>query len=145
MQYAAPFLFLMENYTFSPGAILICPPPTCPGAISIKRVKYLLYLYNKRTIYIFNRTISRDGHCSSVSAMKFWRTSRTPVSPATANPYTYGRPMRTAEAPRAIALIISAPLRMPLSNRTGTRPLTASHIEGRAVNVAIAPSSCRPP
>src|SRR3990170_154225 len=53
--------------------------------------------------------------------------------------------MRTALAPRASALRMSVPRRMPPSRRTSHRPCTASTTSGSASIVAGAPSSWRPP
>src|SRR6266568_1587795 len=94
-----------------------------------------------------SRTVRQpaSARVRSKSAKRFSITAATPASPASANPYTYGRPMHTAAAPRARALNTSAPVRTPESSSTGTRPPTASTTAGSASSVAIAPSTCRPP
>src|SRR5262249_40596360 len=81
----------------------------------------------------------------SKSALVFRMTSRTPSSPPTARPHTYGRPRPTADAPSARARMMSAPERTPLSSSTSTRPPTASTTPGSTSMVAIAPSTWRPP
>ena len=53
--------------------------------------------------------------------------------------------MTTASAPRARARKTSAPVRTPLSSRTGTRPATVSAIPGSTSRLAAAGSTWRPP
>src|SRR5439155_8062608 len=80
----------------------------------------------------------------SSSAVRFWISSSTPRCPPTASAYAYGRPIRTASAPSATALTMSAAVRMPPSIRT-TASGSASRTSTSASSAATAPSTCRPP
>src|SRR3954452_20532596 len=80
----------------------------------------------------------------SISAIRFWINSSTPRCPPTARAYAYGRPMRTASAPRATAFSTSAAQRMPPSINT-TASGSASRTSTSASSAATAPSTWRPP
>ena len=67
----------------------------------------------------------------SRSARRLLTTWRQPWTPSCDMPHTYRRPIMTASAPSAIALKMSAPVRMPESNMTvisGRTPASISTI-----------------
>mmetsp|Transcript_6801 Transcript_6801/g.18267 ORF Transcript_6801/g.18267 Transcript_6801/m.18267 type:complete len:231 (-) Transcript_6801:493-1185(-) len=93
---------------------------------------------------------AREGHPASAipsSNSLFSKpiTLSTPSCPASAKPYSTGRPSNTQSAPRARALSTSVPRRMPPSMKTGTRLLTAFTIAGRTSSAEGAKSNCLPP
>src|SRR5699024_6541811 len=93
----------------------------------IKKSYDMVDIYTNNYVYSINEDIISlltDFSPISVivisrSASKFCNTDLTPCSPATAKPYIHGLPTRTACAPSDSALIISDPLRIPLSMNTG--------------------------
>lgn len=69
----------------------------------------------------------------------------TPASPSIAKPCAYGHPTCTLSAPRARALMISAPHRMPLSKKTSGLSQKASTIRDNIPKLLTPPSCCLPP
>ena len=64
----------------------------------------------------------------------------TPAPPPAANPYAYARPINTPFAPKHKAFTTSPPLRIPPSNSTSIRSLTASTINVKLVESDKSPS-----
>src|SRR5262249_44883708 len=62
-----------------------------------------------------------------ISSLRIANTRSTPRGPNPLTPHATGRPTSTAFAPKARALTISPPLRMPLSSSTGTFAPTPAH------------------
>lgn len=120
-----------------PITILNCPNPSEPHA--------LVQVRQQTAQDVARPELAAYGEAvdeGSVRVVRFWDEGKDWEGKENGNMY---RPIRTPLAPRLRALIISTPVRMPLSNKTVISFPTASTISGKTSKLPTAPSNCLPP